>query len=520
MTGPTFRESMNWLHTWAGVVIGALLFAIFWMGSLSVFDREIDRWMMPMTRVPLPAEPARLDTMMASIGKLIEGTNTPRWFAVMPVDRATVIQVYYRDKSGNSQRRHIDPAAGAVLPDQGTMGGTSFIFPFHFGLHLRAYDIGEWLVGLAGMTMLALCVSGVVIHKRIFADFFLLRIGKTQRTSLDLHNVAGVLGLPFHFIITLSGLIIFINTYWPSTFAISYGAEKRLFNQEAYGNFSRPAAKIDANSPPVSLDLLAAKAVEIWNGGQPGVVSLFNPGDASSYVSMSRSNEDRVTKASDPVYFDLATGAVLSQHKSSSIIATERFISGMHFIQFRHWTLRWIYFVLGLAGCVIIATGFLFWLESRRKRHARLGLAGVRVVEGLTIGSVSGIIIATAAFLVVNRILPLGIAGRASVEFWTFYAVWVLTFAHAWYRPNKQAWAEQCLAIATLFISAVSLNAATTGDHLLRSLTHAYLWGVAGVDILLLIGAGVAIMVARRLGATPMYVEATPGVAREGTPHA
>ena len=42
---------MAGLHTWAGVVIGSLLFAIFWMGTLSVFDREIDRWMNPGSRL-------------------------------------------------------------------------------------------------------------------------------------------------------------------------------------------------------------------------------------------------------------------------------------------------------------------------------------------------------------------------------------------------------------------------------------------------------------------------------------
>ena len=49
--GTGFRTSMDWLHTSAGVVLGGLLFAIFWMGTLSVFDREIDRWMAPMTRL-------------------------------------------------------------------------------------------------------------------------------------------------------------------------------------------------------------------------------------------------------------------------------------------------------------------------------------------------------------------------------------------------------------------------------------------------------------------------------------
>ena len=52
------------------------------------------------------------------------------------------------------------------------------------------------------------------------------------------------------------------------------------------------------------------------------------------------------------------------------VMSALRFISGLHFIQFRHWTLRWLYFLLGFAGCVLIVTGYLFWLEARRKKHA------------------------------------------------------------------------------------------------------------------------------------------------------
>ena len=60
---PTFRGSMNWLHSWAGMVLGGLLFAIFWMGSLSVFDREIDRWMIPSTRLALSSQPISFDAL-------------------------------------------------------------------------------------------------------------------------------------------------------------------------------------------------------------------------------------------------------------------------------------------------------------------------------------------------------------------------------------------------------------------------------------------------------------------------
>ncbi len=116
-----------------------------------------------------------------------------------------------------------------------------------------------------------------------------------------------------------------------------------------------------------------------------------------------------------------------------------RFITGFHFIQFDHWSLRWIYFVLGPSGCALIATGFLFWLESRRRRHAQPGLRGVPVVEGLAVGSVSGIVIATLAFFVANWLLPPGASAsgveRRHLEVWTFYIVWLLSFAHAWLRP-------------------------------------------------------------------------------------
>lgn len=55
----------------------------------------------------------------------------------------------------------------------------------------------------------------------------------------------------------------------------------------------------------------------------------------------------------------------------------------------------------------------MYWLEARRKKHAALDLPGLRIVEGLTVGSVTGIVIATLAFFVANRLLLLVGAGIA-----------------------------------------------------------------------------------------------------------
>jgi uncharacterized iron-regulated membrane protein len=498
MYPPTFRKSMAWLHTWAGVVIGSLLFAIFWMGTLSVFDREIDRWMNPGTRLapvatPLPSGelPTRLDGPVAEAAARL-GAGSTQYFIRLPTDRMPVVEVRWRAPGAETfERRYLHPLTGAVLPHTDTLGGTGFIFPFHYNLHLKWMDLGYWLVGVAGMAMLLLVVSGVVIHRKIFADFFLFRPKKQlQRASLDLHNLTGVLALPFHFLIALSGLVIFMNIYWPTApwGVFGQGAKsKEAFQAEAYGTFRRPKADLPATQAPVSLDRLRARAEQRF-GAPAYFVRVWNPGDANAYIEVRRSFGDRVTMLLDNVYFDAVTGAELSAKQTPPVMAVQRFMSGMHFVQFRHWTLRWLYFAAGLAGCVLIATGFLFWLEARRASHAKKRLAGVRVVEALAVASVPGLLAATCAFFCANRLLPLDTSAfglqRQGLEMLAFYAVWLATLAHAAMRA-RAAWREQAALIAVLAVAAVALNWVTTGQHLARTVSEG-LWAVAGMDMLLL----------------------------------
>ena len=92
---------MTWVHTWFGLVLGFVLMVCFFFGSLSVFDREIDRWAIPETRfhaqpmpsfdkVLLPAlqqlEPDEVDyaTNMPRLHDPAKGEMTPR--SELPVD--------------------------------------------------------------------------------------------------------------------------------------------------------------------------------------------------------------------------------------------------------------------------------------------------------------------------------------------------------------------------------------------------------------------------------------------------
>lgn len=149
----------------------------------------------------------------------------------------------------------------------------------------------------------------------------------------------------------------------------------------------------------------------------------------------------------------------------------------------------------GLAGLLGVVEGDAL--------DAALAVArdGVQVApdpDAATIGVTTGLLIATLAFLIGNRLLPLGMADRAVMEVRAFHIVWVIAALHAVIR-GRAAWAEQAWLIAVACGLAVLLNAATTAQPLPIAIASG-LWHVAGVDLMLLTGAAIAIASAIGLG--------------------
>ena len=156
--------------------------------------------------------------------------------------------------------------------------------------------------------------------------------------------------------------------------------------------------------------------------------------------------------------------------------------------------MRWLYFLGGLGGCVMIATGMLFWLRSRERKMDRNAL-GFRAVEALTIGSVTGIILATGAFLIANCLLPEDVSsggvGRADVEVRMFFAVWIAALVHAAIVRHR-AWAHQCWGIAALAILAAILNWATSDAVPVVELFNGDT-AVGAIDLALIVTATLAV---------------------------
>jgi len=132
----------------------------------------------------------------------------------------------------------------------------------------------------------------------------------------------------------------------------------------------------------------------------------------------------------------------------------------------------------------VIGTGLVMWLGKRQLKHAggeRLP-GELRLVEVLNIASMGGLLLAVAAFFWANRLIPLGVEGRADWEVDAFFITWGLALVHAMLRSGRRAWAEQLALGALAFALLPLLNGLSTGQGLNHSLPAGD-WAMAGVDL-------------------------------------
>ncbi len=532
----TFRQTMTWLHTWFGLVLGFVLVVVFFFGALSVFDREIDRWAMPATRYapqPMPSfdkvlRPAFERITTADADDLAAGAERvtaplPSQLPLMDwsaytTHRDPVLTLYASFALPNAiiegdhihGHRTIDPRDGKVLPEGDLAIGSSFFYPLHYSLHLEWKSLGYWIVGLAALAMLAALVSGVVIHRKLLRELFTFRPSmQRQRVTLDLHNLTGVVALPFHFLFALTGLVIFAGIYFPvSETQLRPYAEAHEQHEAATTGLPHDPAGIAA--PVASVDAMVADAQRRWGergmAGEVGYLFVNHPGDANGYVSLYRAGTDRVALTGQGIHYKASDGSLIREDPPETRVSSvNEFLTGLHLQHFRHWLLRFLYLFGGLAGCVCIATGFLFFVEKRKAQHAQRGIGGVRLVDALAVATVTGTLIATFSMLVGNRLLPTEMEARGDWERAVFWYAWLAAAVHAFWRSRPPragvlapAWREQILVVALLALAAPLLNWATTGDHLVATLGSRY-WPVAGIDIALLLTSLTAVLVWQRL---------------------
>lgn len=365
-------------HAAIGLLAGALLYLVCLTGSLLVFYEEFQRIEQPdapeMTHLAPEAAQKAIETMFATTPEDAPFTYLYLHLPEPELPRATVIV--------DDRAMHVDAAGNLVMAEE--IAWSDFLYAVHYTLQIP----GIWgitLVGILGVMIVALAISGVIAHPRIFRDAFHLRSRSSGGVALaDWHNRMSVWTLPFSLAIALTGAIIGLATLTSIAVGASYyGGDLEAPYEPVFGEHPHETQQ-PGQVPDVAAALrtMEARFPEV----HPVYVFIHDPRTDENPVQITAEVSRRLIFGE---YYDfapdgsfrgtvgLADGEIGKQAAAS--------VYNLHFGNYGGLIVKVAYFVFGMALTAICATGTFIWLGKRRRRgihEPRLRAAWHGVVWG------------------------------------------------------------------------------------------------------------------------------------------
>lgn len=451
-------------HSAVGLAVGALMYILCLSGTLMVFHEELERWEQP--GVPEFHEvtlEAASKAGKAGLTRLEEESH--HFFLGIPTADMPRMTVsfdggvgWFADQSGN-------------LVDEIHHPFTDFLQEMHYYLHLPQV-LGLTVVGILGVMLTKLVISGLLAHPRLFRDAFSMRFGKSrQLAEADLHNRLSVWGAPFHILVALTGAFVglaSVLSYFAAGTYLSSDIEK--FYEPIFG--AHPVE--DETEAPVS-DFGTALAQ--LKAGHPDVepwyVIIDDPGTKGQAGFVLAKHTNRLIYGEN-YYFDDAGNLTGTIGHSSGPAAQQVVASAytVHFGSFGGLPIKLIYGILGLALCVISASGINIWLLKRRAK----GMPSPKL-EKAWAGTVWGTPLAMVLCYLLG--LLLGVEKLAmNLSFWV--VALLCTFAGLM-ASNATQWARTLrFATGALLLFSLSTHMLVYGHQELSPAA----WGVNGAILL------------------------------------
>ena len=498
MKGSFFR-SMTWLHTWVGLLVCWLLYLIFFAGTLSFFRDEMSIWSQPAVH-NITAQADRVGAQRAQIKAGFDylnkhAGNSSNWRVTLPEPRVPYLKYGYAKPKEPGQRRskfqdnNINPNTMEPLaPFVDTKGG-NFFYRLHFDLHYMSPITARWIVCFASLFMLIAIISGVIIHKRIFKDMFTFRGNKGSRSWLDVHNLSSVLALPFHLMITYTGMITLIFMLFPYPALTTYDDGIGGFYNEVVPS-NHVTDKAEGEAPMVDINTILDQVYTKWPAADITRVQVSNPNMASSTITVLVSPGKELRDQTPRLIFSGATGQLVAQTVDELTASKMLFesLNSMHTGRLADPLLRWLYVLGGIAGCVMIGTGCTLWakrIRERNKSDIKPSL-GLKLVESLNLATIMGLPLATCVYFLANRLLSTSVTERADKEVLAFFLTWLAVAVLAFIKQDKLQWRVMAVINSVACLSVPLINAITTNGNIITYFLHKQ-WTLFMFDALFLV---------------------------------
>lgn len=451
------------VHSWVGIVAGFGLFIAFYAGAITMFEEPIQRWASPPTALPAPVPIDRTPELIAKV--IAAYPEAAKGYDVnLVVDGNRPARVSWSTGGRGPDRRSYHAALDAdgdlVVGTQAPSGVARFIDVLHQQIGLPfPHEVAMPIMGTIALLYCIAIVSGtVVLLPSLVNDLFAMRVGKNvKRMWLDAHNLLGLFSLPFHLVMALTAVVFAFHDQFYDAQDLAFGRAPRVAERAA--------------SPPDAAPLTPAALAARVREQAPGfrlVTIAYHLEPEHGLKGRLVGHDPRYGVRGPTVGFaavDPYTGAILDTAYMPGMqdgwSATVTSFFALHFGNFGGNTIRWAYFLLGLAGATLFYTGNLLWIESRRKKERKAGLPeqtrATRILAALTVGVPLGCIAGISVTLAAAK--PLADAATPGLHSAIYHAVFLAFVGWALLRGAARSGAELALgaAIATLLVPLASV---------------------------------------------------------------
>ena len=366
-----FFKRMLSAHSGIGLAVGVLMYVICLTGTVAVFFQEFERWEQPQIEEFSTLAPITMPRASQEFYALHPESTKPLYF-VLPTQALPRAHIsdgdheYWLNKDGTISESVNSP-------------WTKLLTKLHVYLHLPE-QLGLVIVGILGVMLTALILSGLFAHSRILKDAFRLRWGGTgQQQQIDIHNRLSVWAMPFHLVIAVTGAFFgIVGLLILSATSIYYQGDRDALIADVYGGDPQIAAhqnEIDFKRSFTELTNVAPKAKPIY-------AVIQNPKTERSYLEIAATLPERLIY-SEIYRFDVNGNYINHQGFSDGPISRQVVYSvyRIHFGHFGGYPIKIAYVLLGLSLTVVCVTGINIWL-NRRKHEDNINYLWAALVWG------------------------------------------------------------------------------------------------------------------------------------------
>lgn len=493
MKGAKLKRMID-LHAWLGVACGLALFVAFYAGALNVFHHQLQHWQQPGAAAPTQD----LDAFLAQVTTDFPAARERLY--LLPDENPGVMWLEpSAEEGGAGEWRTVhaadydaegryQPSAGAEVAD--------FINELHYQLGLPSgslpINIGMTLMGLVAVLYGVALVSGLLIHlPKLGKELLALRHqGNLRRYWKNMHNLVGVLSLPFHLIMSVTGAAM-------GTFVLVAALLGVLvFGPQLQGQISQemepwPAPVLAGEAQPMALvaDYLSAAENEV-PGLEVAWIEIRGYGDRAGWLDVAGSVPGYLGHHAHVVLdVTMAPLRVVAPGQRSGNAAALSLVYALHFGDYGGLLVQGLYFVLGMLGALLFVSGNILWCERRCDKvgPSRASALLLRLTLGVCFGVMVGLAMSLLmAALLLHTPLAAGVAWAERGVFWlTLLALVLWSVRASPLRFAGQLW--RWLPLTYLLVPLAQLllegRAAWQGDKLVVNLALLLMalvfWGMA-----------------------------------------